>query len=632
MVTFWIIVWVVWFFAALILSWVGYLNGYGAVLPFLLIFFLGPFVLFLATIVLAASFVLLVWAVLGVLCARYARQRGEPADIVFAISLFLSPLAALLWIHRSSIMPGGQSRTVPASPVGSKTASNISSRTAPAVSTPASSDEAACAPQAEGCEGAAEDGSSDSGPVYRRSWEDIQNSLEEADYRLFCESGADPERAEIASERVRLLKSWKALSPDVKADRHIFLKDPFLFPALDQRIRQELGDQAPQSDGRPVDTAAQRYPEASEPNSIPLGPALVVVLALLSPVAFFLLYSTPTRGSSRSVPPNVAAGVTAPDFSPAGYRRWGDKARAEGDLKEAVKWYKWAAVDGDVPSMEQLGMILDNGKGLAVDDQEAVRWYLKAAKAGSSMAAERLQVMYSTGEGVSSLGGKETFELDLWAAEQGIASAQLAVGKAYDQGIIIEEDDVQAAHWYRMALTEGEPEAASQLLAMFDRGESTPDTVALRNAWRERKLENKLATADRLISGPILSHFSQQSDFDLKAITSSRLDIDGDDLDEFLVVSDAAMLESPNTIVQDLIVLKFGAGQWSIASSDRVGASATGLADSSTLALEDGQLTLMASRFADDDKLCCPSQKAKLYFNVLSGGGAAFDRELILSK
>ena len=49
------------------------------------------------------------------------------------------------------------------------------------------------------------------------------------------------------------------------------------------------------------------------------------------------------------------------------------------DDKEAVKWYRKAAEQGNAAAQWLLGYAYDYGKGVPEDSKEAAKWYLKAA-------------------------------------------------------------------------------------------------------------------------------------------------------------------------------------------------------------------------------------------------------------
>ena len=70
------------------------------------------------------------------------------------------------------------------------------------------------------------------------------------------------------------------------------------------------------------------------------------------------------------------------------------------DYQEAVKWYRLAAAQGNVPAQYSLGLAYEKGQGVPQDYQEAVKWYRLAAAQGSQFAQINLGVMYTNGTAV----------------------------------------------------------------------------------------------------------------------------------------------------------------------------------------------------------------------------------------
>lgn len=71
------------------------------------------------------------------------------------------------------------------------------------------------------------------------------------------------------------------------------------------------------------------------------------------------------------------------------------------DHEAAVKWFRLAAEQGDVPAERYLGVMYANGQGVARDDKEAVKWYGRAAENGDADAQASLAAMYSAARGTS---------------------------------------------------------------------------------------------------------------------------------------------------------------------------------------------------------------------------------------
>ena len=88
-------------------------------------------------------------------------------------------------------------------------------------------------------------------------------------------------------------------------------------------------------------------------------------------------------------------------------------------------WTK-AANQGHAGAQYNLGVMYEQGQGVAQNNVEAVRWYRKAADQGHAQAQFNLGCMYAEGQGVA----QSDVEAVRWyrkAADQGYAQAQLAI-------------------------------------------------------------------------------------------------------------------------------------------------------------------------------------------------------------
>lgn len=68
------------------------------------------------------------------------------------------------------------------------------------------------------------------------------------------------------------------------------------------------------------------------------------------------------------------------------------------DHKEAIKWLKKAAIQGDARAQYHLACC--SGKGVEQDYEEAVKWYRKAAEQGHRDAQYHMGGCYLSGQGV----------------------------------------------------------------------------------------------------------------------------------------------------------------------------------------------------------------------------------------
>ena len=72
----------------------------------------------------------------------------------------------------------------------------------------------------------------------------------------------------------------------------------------------------------------------------------------------------------------------------------------DGKTKEAVAQLTKLAQDGDPEAQNLLGVLYDNGQGVAQDYQSARAWFEKAAARGHASAQYHLGFMFEAGRGV----------------------------------------------------------------------------------------------------------------------------------------------------------------------------------------------------------------------------------------
>ena len=75
-------------------------------------------------------------------------------------------------------------------------------------------------------------------------------------------------------------------------------------------------------------------------------------------------------------------------------------AYKRGDYKAALKEFRLAAEQGDAQAQFELGVMYDEGQGVAQDYEEAARWFRLAAEQGHALAQNNLGVVYGKGQGV----------------------------------------------------------------------------------------------------------------------------------------------------------------------------------------------------------------------------------------
>lgn len=130
------------------------------------------------------------------------------------------------------------------------------------------------------------------------------------------------------------------------------------------------------------------------------------------------------------------------------------KAAAElGDYVRAVEIWRPLAEAGDPRAETYLGIMYDNGYGVAQDRAQAFRWFERAAGRGFAKAQYHLAFMYQHGRGVQR-SQSEALKYYGMAAAQGDPAAQYNLGRMYAHGLAVPHNLVEAHMWFALASRE----------------------------------------------------------------------------------------------------------------------------------------------------------------------------------
>ena len=136
----------------------------------------------------------------------------------------------------------------------------------------------------------------------------------------------------------------------------------------------------------------------------------------------------------------------------------GFAAAQKGDFATALRLWKPLAEQGNSSAQYNLGLMYDNGRGVAQDYKTAVKWYTLAAQQGDADAQYNLGVRYGKGQGVAQ-DYKTAVKWYTLAAEQGLASAQSLLGMMYETGKGVAQDYVKAHTWFNISAIDGDADA-----------------------------------------------------------------------------------------------------------------------------------------------------------------------------
>jgi uncharacterized protein len=117
----------------------------------------------------------------------------------------------------------------------------------------------------------------------------------------------------------------------------------------------------------------------------------------------------------------------------------------------------------------------------------SARYFRMAAEKGNSTAAYKLGEAYEEGIGLP----KDPVQALDWyrrAASQGDKYADLRIGYFYQKGIVVPRDPVAAVDWYRKSAAKENIWAYHMLAFMLADGEGLPKDVKLAKAYLEKSL------------------------------------------------------------------------------------------------------------------------------------------------
>jgi uncharacterized protein len=226
---------------------------------------------------------------------------------------------------------------------------------------------------------------------------------------------------------------------------------------------------------------------------------------------------------------------------------------------QALFWYKRAAKQGSDVAMNNLSLAFQEGRGVAPNPEEAFRWAKMAAENGNVEAQAKMVPFYVYGKGVKAdikkgaawslmvirRGQDErmsvvAYELLLrlsnefprhlqealnlskdlfkkygkpWSvsdeerinklidpskkltAKKYVAKSWYALGRIFDKGEKISENDAEAAHWYRLAADFSNIQAQSTLAFMYYHGLGVPKDKSLTVHWYRKAADQGLTSA-----------------------------------------------------------------------------------------------------------------------------------------
>lgn len=160
------------------------------------------------------------------------------------------------------------------------------------------------------------------------------------------------------------------------------------------------------------------------------------------------------------------------------------------DYKRAADWYRKSAFQGYAEAQRRLGMLYEEGTGVAKDPFEAVKWYRMAAEQGDAKAQNCLGMMYDSGTGVEQ-NYEEAFKWFLAAAEKSDVEAQINLGLCYANGDGVQRDYKEAEKWFYIAAMRGDALGQYYLGLMYLNARGVKRDYSVAAEWFQKSAEQE---------------------------------------------------------------------------------------------------------------------------------------------
>lgn len=190
----------------------------------------------------------------------------------------------------------------------------------------------------------------------------------------------------------------------------------------------------------------------------------VLYRALLTLVLFFTLYAV-AHAQNATIPSHTTDPLITPltaETRTSNAAEEAAQAYAAGDLAKARTLWEELAAKGDGQAMNNLGVLHDQGLGVAPDSGRALHWFAQSANAGNPSGMNNYGRMLQHGRAIPANPEEAARWFDL-AARQGQPEAQYNLGYLYESGQGVPQDDSAAAAWYSRAASLRQKDALARL-------------------------------------------------------------------------------------------------------------------------------------------------------------------------
>ena len=151
--------------------------------------------------------------------------------------------------------------------------------------------------------------------------------------------------------------------------------------------------------------------------------------------------------------------------------------------KEAVKYYRQAAMRGSAPAQNRLGICFRDGVGLPQNDVEAEKWFARSAEQHYPDAQFNLASVYEIGTANIAKNLRSAFIWYRKAAVQGLRQAQIKVAECYKHSSGVKMSMKRSMVWYKQAAKHDDADAMYQVGIYYQNGEAGHQSMEKAVEW-----------------------------------------------------------------------------------------------------------------------------------------------------
>lgn len=177
-------------------------------------------------------------------------------------------------------------------------------------------------------------------------------------------------------------------------------------------------------------------------------------------------------------------------------------------MKEARDIYQYLADKGDKDGQLKLAFLYDRGLGGEASSEKAAQWYTFAAEQGQPVAQYLLGQLYQTGR-IGKAPDYDSAKKWYKMAQAHYTPASIALGYIFDT---VEDDYLNAAENYQLAVTAGDPIAQFNLGLIYEDGKGIPvDQQKARELYTQSAEQGYSRAMTRLAGVYFRQHNIQQA-------------------------------------------------------------------------------------------------------------------------